>query len=202
MQDVWALHPAMPNASNYFLEQLTQVQKLSLDGLFIWDHPVEAEAWWRVRFGWVPYHLCQMACAVSSRPRGAPVRLVENEAGDKHALVTHLKMMWRCLQGRRKCLVPYWTDSLWTRLLWAATELRKEAVPATWPHTDRNGWGGEKRYRPRAASGPRPQTFARTPGPGLPVWKTGMATMVPPSEDGCHKEKLTNAKPLEMSMAQ
>lgn len=70
--------------------------------------------------------------------------------------------------------------------------------------THREEWvrAGKRRYRPRAASGPRPQTFARTPGPGLPVWKTGMATMVPPSEDGCHKEKLTNAKPLEMSMAQ
>lgn len=107
MQDVWALHPAMPNASNYFLEQLTQVQKLSLDGLFIWDHPVEAEAWWRVRFGWVPYHLCQMACAVSSRPRGAPVRLVENEAGDEHALVTRL-LIWRWCDVVFRVAVSVW----------------------------------------------------------------------------------------------
>lgn len=117
---------------------------------------------------------------------------------------SHLKIMWSFLRCRHKFLVPYWPDSLWTRLLWVAKELTREAIRAT----HRLEWvrGGTDRKRdglrlPRFHS---PQTFCAHIifDPKLPVWKMGMVTMVPTSKEGCCKEKLINAQPLEMSIAQ
>lgn len=86
------------------------------------------------QFGWAPYNLWQMVCAVSFWPRGAPECLVENNAEDR-ALITrthYLKIMWSCLHCSHKTLVPCWSDSLWIRRLWEVEKLTGQAVWTIW----------------------------------------------------------------------
>lgn len=105
MQDVWALHPAMPNASNYFSEHLTQVQKLR-----IWMGCLYEAAMWKQRHddvcGLVEFPItCAKWLVLCPPDPGAPLCAWWKT---KQETSTHSSRIWRWCDVVFRVAVSVW----------------------------------------------------------------------------------------------